>query len=114
MAHNNAYRYRQKISTTVSPDTFRVVLALCEPDRKGHFLDEAIHAYMTACYIFNAPGHGALMMREQGSFYHFVDMNEEQQSPDFRSMIESLIWLKNTYPDSNTINIQEDSGGKLF
>jgi len=105
-------RYRQKLATTVHPDTFNVVLALSETDKKGLFLDEAIHGYMTTCYWFNFPD-GGLQLRHQGS-YHFVDYNDEQKSPEFMSMTEALIWLRDTYPDSNAINIPKDSGGSLF
>lgn len=107
-------RYRQKLATTVHPDTFRVVCALSDPDKKGIFLDEAIHAYMTTCYWFNSPDHGALKLHEEGSFYHYCDLNSEKQSPDFRTMIEALIWLDKKYPGANYINLKEDPGGSLF
>jgi len=107
-------RYRKKLATTVSPDSFQVVLALCDHDRRGHFLDEAIHGYMTSCYWFNHPEHGGIKLREQGSFYHFADYNDQQQSPDFRTMTEALIWLKKSFPEANQINIQEDTGVKLL
>ena len=54
------------------------------------------------------------MLREQGSFYHFRDPNDEQQSPDFKTMTEALIWLKAACPDSNQINIPKDTGVKLL
>ena len=110
---DEAKRYRKKIATTVHPDTYWVVQALSEPDRKGHFLDEAIEAYLTTCYWFNVPDHGALKLQLEG-FYHFVDLNGEKQSPVFKTMTQALIWLRDTYPDSNTINIPKDSGGSLF
>ncbi len=107
-------RYRQKLATTVSPDTFQVVLALCERDRRGHFLDEAVHGYMTTCYWFNSPDHGMLQLREHGSFYHFCDPNDEKRSPEFKTMTEALIWLRDAYPESNSINIPKDTGVKLL
>lgn len=107
-------RYRKKLASTVHPDTYWVVMALAEPDRKGHFMDEAIHGYMTSCYWFNAPDNDSLQLREYGGFYHFCDINDDQRSPEFKTMTESLIWLKKTYPDSNRINLQEDQGAKLL
>jgi len=107
-------RYRKKLASTVHPDTYWVVMALSEPDRKGHFMDEAIHGYMTTCYWFNSPDHGSIQLREQGSFYHFCDLNDEQQSPEFRTMVEALIWLRDTYPDLNHINIPKNSEVRLL
>lgn len=106
-------RYRKKLASTVHPDTYWIVMALSEPDRKGHFMDEAIHGYMTTCYWFNSPDHGCLQLREQG-FYHFCDVNNDQRSPDFRTMTEALYWIKKTYPDSNRINLEEDRSVKLL
>jgi len=110
-AHHN--RFRKKLATTVHPDTFRVVCALSEPNRRGLFLDEAIQGYMTTCYWFNSPDHGPLKLRQEG-FYHFVDLNGEKQSPEFKTMIEGLVWIDKAYPDSNAMNIPKDSGGSLF
>jgi len=109
---DEAKRYRKKIATTVHPDTYWVVQALSEPDRKGHFLDEAIEGYMTSCYWFNSPK-GCLQLQNKG-FYHFVDANDEKQSPEFRSMTEAILWIDKTYSDSNKINISKESGGSLF
>jgi len=110
-AHHN--RFRKKLATTVHPDTFRVVCALSEPNRRGLFLDEAIQGYMTTCYWFNSPDHGPLKLRQEG-FYHFVDLNGEKQSPEFKTMIEGLVWIDKAYPDSNAMNIPKYSGGSLF
>jgi hypothetical protein len=68
---------------------------------------------MTTCYWFNSPDHGPLKLRQEG-FYHFVDLNGEKQSPEFKTMIEGLVWIDKAYPESNAINLQEDSGGSLF
>lgn len=106
-------RYRKKLATTVDPDTYWLVCALSDLDRKGHFLDEAIHAYMTNCHWFSFP-EGGLQLRCPGNFYHFVDYNDEQQSPEFKSMIEALYWLKNTYPDANRIFLPEGEEKTLF
>lgn len=111
---SNDKRFRKQLATTVHPDTYHVVLALCEPDRKGLFLDEAIHGYMTTCYWFNTPDHGGLQLRDDGGFYHFCDINDEKQSPEFRTMTEALIWLRDTYPDTNKINISKNTGVKLL
>lgn len=111
---SNDKRFRKQLATTVHPDTFNVVMALCNPVRKGHFLDEAIRGYMISSYIFNCSEHGALMLRCPGNFYHFVDYNDEQQSPDFRSMTEALYWIEKTYPGENRINMPEGEEKTLF
>lgn len=111
--HMEPKRYRKKLASTVHPDIHWVVMALSEPDRKGHFMDEAIHGYMTTCYWFNFPD-GCLQLREHGGFYHFCDMNDEIRSPEFRTMTDAIVWLKDTYPESNSINIPKDTGVKLL
>lgn len=105
-------RFRKPISTTIHPDILNVIIALCPGNNKGLFIDEAVLGYLTNSYWFNYPD-GFLQLRHQGS-YHFADLNDVQQSPDFMSIIQALTWLKDTYPDSNQINIKKDTGVKLL
>lgn len=105
-------RFRKQIATTIHPDILNAITALSSSDKKGLFIDEAVHAYITSCYWFSYPD-GGLQLRHHGS-YHFVDYNDEQQSPEFMTITEALIWLRDTYPDSNSINLPKDTGVKLL
>lgn len=107
-------RYRKKLATTVSPDTAWLVNTLSEPHRKGHFLDEAVLSHMTNSYYFNTDKHGGLILREQGIFFHFVDFNDEVQSPDFRSMREGVTWLLKNFPEIDYIKILPGDQKTLF
>lgn len=103
MITENNKRYRKKLATTVHPETLRIVNALSEPNRKGHFLDEAISQWLTNCALFDIPDVGPVMLTNQGLYYAWVDMNSEEQSEPFKTMIDGLLWLRSKYPDSNYI-----------
>jgi len=103
MPTQNHNRYRKKLATTVDPETFRIVNALSEPNRKGHFLDEVISQWLNNCALFDMPNVGPVMLKSQGLYYCWVDMNDEEQSDPFKTMIDGLLWLKTKHPHTNNI-----------
>lgn len=78
-------------------------MALSEPNRKGHLLDEIITQWLTNCALFDTPDSGPVMLRDQGLYYCWVDMNDKELSEPFKTMIDGLLWLRSKYPDSNYI-----------
>lgn len=109
-----ADRYRKKLATTVSPDSAWLVDTLSELNRKGHFLDEAILSHMTNSYWFNTNKHGPLIFRERGLYFHFIDANDEQLSPDFRSMREGVTWLLKNFPEIDYIKLDPGAQQKTL
>lgn len=96
-------RYRKPLGTTVDPEIFRIISALSEPDRKGHFIDEVICQWLTNCAYFDMPKVGPVMLKNQGLYFAWVDMNNEEQSAPFKTMIDGLLWLRSKHPDANYI-----------
>lgn len=103
MITENNKRYRKKLATTVHPETLRIVNALSEPNRKGHFLDDVVCQWLTNCALFDMPNVGPVMLKDQGLYFAWVDLNNEEQSEPFKTMIDGLLWLRSKHPDTNYI-----------
>ena len=106
---NKPNRYRKNFGTTLDPETFRVINALSAVSRKGHFLDKVISEWLTNCALFEMPKVGPVMLKHQGLYYCWLDMNDDEQSPQFRKMIDGLLWLRSEYPSHNK-DISEELG----
>lgn len=100
---NKPNRYRKNFATTIDPEILRVINALSEPNRKGHFLDDVICQWLTNCALFDMPKVGPVMLKHQGLYFAWVDLNNEEQSEPFKTMIDGLLWLRSKHPDTNYI-----------
>ncbi len=94
-------RFRKALSTTVDPDVRFVIYALADKKSIGSFIEESISEWFLNCCYFDVPKVGPVHLRDDHLYYIWVDMNEDEVSPRFRTFEESLVWLKNTYPDVN-------------
>lgn len=94
-------RVRKALSTTIDPDVRFVIYALADNKAIGAFVEEAVSQWFLNFAYFDIPKIGPVHLRDDHLYYIWVDMNDEECSPRFRTFEESLVWLKKTYPDIN-------------
>lgn len=105
---SNPNRIRKQLSTTIDIDILWVIKALSEGKARGFIIEEVFADWLTQCAYFDIPKVGPVRLHEDVLYYSWVDMNNEVQSPNFRTFKEALTWLKKTYPETNyNLNIEE-------